>query len=66
MPAYALNQVRQMLRQVERGLEASVEMEALHQALCFGSKDAKEGIDAFLEKRPAQFIPPGYVMVDDR
>jgi len=55
-----------MLRQVERGLEASVEMEALHQALCFGSKDAKEGIDAFLEKRPAQFIPPGYVMVDDR
>ena len=60
MPAYALAQVRQMLRQNGGSLDSCVEAEALHQALCFGSADLKEGIDAFLSKRAANFVAAGY------
>jgi 2-(1,2-epoxy-1,2-dihydrophenyl)acetyl-CoA isomerase len=60
MPAYALSQVRQMLRQTGSSLDACLEAEALHQALCFGSADLKEGIDAFRSKRAANFVAAGY------
>jgi len=60
MPAYALSQVRQMLRQTGGSLDACLEAEALHQALCFGSADVKEGIDAFRSKRAANFVAAGY------
>ena len=60
MPAYALAQVRQMLRQTGSSLDACLEVEALHQSLCFGSADVKEGIDAFRSKRAAKFVAAGY------
>jgi len=60
MPAYALAQVRQMLRQSGGSLDSCLEAEALHQALCFGSADLKEGIDAFQSKRAANFHGAGY------
>jgi enoyl-CoA hydratase/carnithine racemase len=60
MPAYALAQVRQMLRQSGGSLDSCLEAEALHQALCFGSADLKEGIDAFQSKRAANFHSAGY------
>jgi 2-(1,2-epoxy-1,2-dihydrophenyl)acetyl-CoA isomerase len=45
---------------VWQGLERDVAMHMQHhvQALsaCFKSKDHKEGVAAFLEKRPARFV----------
>jgi len=37
-------------------LDAALELEATHFGLCCASQDKNEGVSAFLEKRPAQFI----------
>lgn len=54
-PAYALALARQMLRDGST-LEASLQREAVNQAICFGSDDVKEGVAAFKEKRKADFV----------
>ena len=58
-PANALLQLRLMLRREAATLADALETEALNQAICFGSADLAEGIAAFREKRPANFVPAG-------
>ncbi|MCB1050266.1 MAG: enoyl-CoA hydratase/isomerase family protein [Acidobacteria bacterium] len=51
--------VRQAMRAVHMGLDMSLDqgqsMEATLFGLCCGSEDAKEGLSAFIEKRPTAF-----------
>ena len=37
-------------------LEDALELEAVHFGLCCASNDKKEGVDAFLKKRAAEFV----------
>lgn len=37
-------------------LDSALEQEARLQSRCYGSDDHREGVESFLEKRPAQFI----------
>jgi enoyl-CoA hydratase len=51
--------VKFSLEAVNKGLETSqaegLALEASYFGLCAGTEDKKEGTQAFLEKRPAQF-----------
>jgi enoyl-CoA hydratase len=53
---FALTQVKRVINLgFELDLPSALEMEAQAFALCFGSPDPQEGVQAFLEKRPPQF-----------
>jgi len=51
--------LRQAKRAIVRGLDGTLEsglaLEAEAFGICFGTEDAREGLTAFLEKRPARF-----------
>lgn len=56
MPTRALALTKKLLNQsFDQSLEAQLEAEADHQALAGETDDYKEGVKAFLEKRPPQF-----------
>jgi 2-(1,2-epoxy-1,2-dihydrophenyl)acetyl-CoA isomerase len=46
---------RAIYRSGDRSLDDMLDLELDHQLHCFGSDDAKEGLTAFLEKRPPEF-----------
>jgi 2-(1,2-epoxy-1,2-dihydrophenyl)acetyl-CoA isomerase len=55
-PRRALSLIKAELNQAyERSFSAAVEAEAVGQAHCFGSSEAKEGVKAFLQKREPDF-----------
>ena len=55
-PSFALGVSKRLLnRGTEVDIEAIMDDEALIQAMVMGSDDAKEGMNAFMEKRPAEF-----------
>ena len=55
-PSIALAQVKKNVLSATKGnLADTLEEEAKNQAACFKSKDFKEGIQAFIEKRSANF-----------
>lgn len=55
-PALALAKIKQgMNYALHHDLAAALDNEAVNQAACFGSADFQEGVQAFLEKRPAKF-----------
>jgi len=55
-PAIAIRAVKQTLFGGEKdALNRALEAEVQHQMRCFASDDCLEGIQAFLEKRPAKF-----------
>jgi enoyl-CoA hydratase len=58
-PNKAAKAVGRIKRAVQTGweipLEAGLALEREHQQLLFESEDAKEGLAAYLEKRPAKF-----------
>jgi 2-(1,2-epoxy-1,2-dihydrophenyl)acetyl-CoA isomerase len=55
-PTFAIGMSKRLLnRSLESSLETCLEEEALAQSLVTQSEDTKEGIQAFLEKRPARF-----------
>jgi 2-(1,2-epoxy-1,2-dihydrophenyl)acetyl-CoA isomerase len=55
-PGIALTQVKKNVREATTGtLASTLAEEAKNQAACFKSADFKEGIKAFMEKRPANF-----------
>lgn len=51
----ALSMIKAALNRWPAGLEEVLEMEANMQAVCFETRDFKEGMKAFLEKRPPVF-----------
>lgn len=56
-PTYALALIKQSLqRSAEQNLSQQLELEKNLQYLALNSQDYKEGVRAFVEKRPAQFI----------
>lgn len=56
-PTYALALIKQSLqRSAEHSLSQQLELEQNLQYLALNSQDYKEGVRAFVEKRPAQFI----------
>lgn len=57
LPALAFSLTKQQLAQMPVSLDAALEMEALAQAIAFGSDDHAEGARAFLEKRRARYRP---------
>ncbi len=58
-PAAALLQLRLMLKEPPTSLASALEAEALHQSICLGSADMREGIAAFREKRTPDFVRAG-------
>jgi 2-(1,2-epoxy-1,2-dihydrophenyl)acetyl-CoA isomerase len=55
-PPLALSMTKAMLgRSFETSIEQALEDEARCQAVCIGSKDTREAIKAFVEKRPPVF-----------
>ncbi len=55
-PTVAFSRVKQALRaSLDNDLEAQMKLEARLQGQCGKSRDFKEGVLAFLEKRPAEF-----------
>lgn len=55
-PGIALAKIKAGLNVGETGdLRAALDFEAVNQAACFRSNDFREGVAAFLEKRPANF-----------
>ncbi|MGE0722947.1 MAG: enoyl-CoA hydratase/isomerase family protein [Alphaproteobacteria bacterium] len=57
MPAQAFALTKQQLAQMPAALDAALEMEALAQAIAFGTPDHAEGARAFLEKRKPRYRP---------
>ena len=56
-PTYALALIKQSLqRSAEHSLSQQLELEQNLQYLALNSQDYKEGVRAFVKKRPAQFI----------
>ena len=56
MPALAAEQIKEViLAGMDAPLEAGLALERKANALLFASRDQKEGMQAFIEKRPAQF-----------
>lgn len=56
LPSIAKASIIQSIMQgVEMPLSQALEIEALHFAKCCASYDKKEGVEAFLQKRPTQF-----------
>ena len=47
--------IKAALNRLPTGLEEILEIEANMQAVCFATHDFKEGVRAFLEKRPPKF-----------
>ena len=55
-PTVGLNLIRRLLDASEdNNLDAQLELEARSQSAAGGTADFKEGVKAFLEKRPAEF-----------
>jgi 2-(1,2-epoxy-1,2-dihydrophenyl)acetyl-CoA isomerase len=55
-PALAYAGIKRALNAGDSGtLEAALEAEAVGQGICIGSEDCREGVRAFLEKRPPKF-----------
>jgi 2-(1,2-epoxy-1,2-dihydrophenyl)acetyl-CoA isomerase len=55
-PSVAIGLIKRLVdRSVNAQLEELLELEAFGQGICFQTEDLKEGVNAFLEKRPAQF-----------
>ncbi|WP_455603031.1 enoyl-CoA hydratase-related protein, partial [Acinetobacter pecorum] len=55
-PTYALALTKQALqRSAENNMDQQLELEQNLQYLALSSQDYKEGVQAFIEKRPAQF-----------
>lgn len=54
-PPLALEHVKRTLGLADGGLDAALRREAEAQMTCFRSDDVREGISAFLEKRPPRF-----------
>ena len=55
-PTYALALTKQALqRSAENSMDQQLELEQNLQYLALSSQDYKEGVQAFVEKRPAQF-----------
>ncbi|WP_455597711.1 enoyl-CoA hydratase-related protein, partial [Acinetobacter pecorum] len=55
-PTYALALTKQALqRSAENNMDQQLELEQNLQYLALSSQDYKEGVQAFVEKRPAQF-----------
>ena len=55
-PTYALALTKQALqRSAENNIDQQLELEQNLQYLALSSQDYKEGVQAFVEKRPAQF-----------
>ncbi len=53
---FALTQIKRVINLgFELDLPSALELETQAFALCFGSDDPREGVTAFLEKRPPQF-----------
>lgn len=57
LPAQAFTLTKQQLAQMPASLDAALEMEALAQAIAFGSEDHAEGARAFFEKRRPRYRP---------
>jgi 2-(1,2-epoxy-1,2-dihydrophenyl)acetyl-CoA isomerase len=56
-PAIALAKMKQGLNYaLHHNLAEALDNEAVNQAACFGSQDFREGVQAFLEKRKANFV----------
>ncbi|MDN7141370.1 enoyl-CoA hydratase [Pseudomonas sp. JQ170] len=56
MPALAAEQIKEViLNGMDAPLEAGLALERKANALLFASRDQKEGMQAFIEKRPARF-----------
>ena len=56
-PSVAIAQIKQSLNYaLQHDLAAALDNEAVNQAACFASQDFKEGVQAFLEKRKANFV----------
>lgn len=47
--------IQSIMQGIEMPLSQALELEALHFAKCCASHDKQEGVEAFLQKRPAQF-----------
>jgi 2-(1,2-epoxy-1,2-dihydrophenyl)acetyl-CoA isomerase len=55
-PTVAFRHLKRALREsFANDLDAQLALEARLQAECGGSRDFREGVAAFLEKRPARF-----------
>lgn len=52
---HAVRYAKACLQQSQPGFEAGIAFESAMFGLCFSSPDQREGMQAFLEKRPAQF-----------
>ena len=56
MPALAAEQIKEViLAGMDASLESALALERKANALLFASSDQKEGMQAFIEKRPARF-----------
>ncbi|MNG33444.1 putative enoyl-CoA hydratase echA8 [compost metagenome] len=56
MPALAAEQIKEViLAGMDAPLEAGLALERKANALLFASRDQKEGMQAFIDKRPARF-----------
>lgn len=55
-PRAALLQLRLLMRNPPRMLSEAIEIEALNQAICFGSPDTLEAVAAFRERRTPDFV----------
>ena len=56
-PAAMMSLSKELMKRVhENSVEAFFESEALAQAVCFGSDEFDEGVDAFLAKRKPRFV----------
>ena len=55
LPALAVRASKQALRAADESLAAGLDLERVLFGEVFGSPDAREGVSAFVEKRPARF-----------